>query len=170
MLLRRGVMVVMLWACPRGDRRPAFPRRCCSATPSVKPLSPNGKLAWVARCKGRHAGLGAGHCKARTLYPCRDEENLSGASVLRWSQDSRTLLYPQDSRWRRTRVLCRRPVDGRGATTVPFQGIRARMLVSPRHGEILVTMNLRERTSSDHLPPSLDTGALSALNTQDQAT
>ncbi|WP_223643680.1 hypothetical protein [Corallococcus sp. EGB] len=50
----------------------------------------------------------------------------------------------------------------------PFQGIRARMLESsptaPR--ELLVTMNLRERTGSDIYRVSLDTGAIT-LDTQD---
>ncbi|AGC42936.1 S9C family peptidase [Myxococcus stipitatus DSM 14675] len=173
MLLHRGVMVLMLWAVPAlAESPPVIPRTLLfgNAVRDKPTLSPDGeKLAWVAPDT-----KGVMQVWVRTLQGQDDtravtKEPQRGVRYYEWSQDSRTLLYPQDSDGdENTHVYAADLSTGVVRDLTPFQGIRARMLESspttPR--ELLVTMNLRARTSSDIYRVSLDTGAIT-LDTQD---
>ncbi|RKH04114.1 S9 family peptidase [Corallococcus carmarthensis] len=173
MRLLMGVGVLMLWAMPAlADVPPVIPRELLFGNPvrDDPTLSPDGeKLAWVAP-----DAKGVMQVWVRTLQGKDDtravtKEPERGVRYYEWAQDSRTLLYPQDSDGdENTHVYSADLSTGVVRDLTPFQGIRARLLESsptaPR--EVLVTMNLRERTGSDIYRVSLDTGAIT-LDTQD---
>jgi dipeptidyl aminopeptidase/acylaminoacyl peptidase len=125
-------------------------------------LSPDGKrLAWLQPDKGvlqiwaQRLGRGeAVPVTAERRRPVRSFE---------WAEDSRSLLYQQDSDGDENFHVYRVDLDGKSVRDLtPFQGVRAEIAAISHRvpGQILVTMNLQDRARMDVYRVDLRTGGL----------
>jgi len=125
-------------------------------------LSPDGKrLAWLQPDKGVlqiwAQTLGKGEAVAVTA------ERRRPVRIFEWAEDSRSLLYQQDSDGDEDFHVYRVDLEGKSVRDLtPFQGIRAAIAATSHKvpGQILVTMNLQDRARMDVYRVDLRTGGL----------
>jgi dipeptidyl aminopeptidase/acylaminoacyl peptidase len=125
-------------------------------------LSPDGKrLAWLQPDKGVlqiwAQRLGRGEAVPVTA------ERRRPVRIFQWAEDSRSLLYQQDSDGDENFHVYRVDLDGKSVRDLtPFQGVRAEIAAISHKvpGQILVTMNLQDRARMDVYRVDLRTGGL----------
>ena len=165
-----GTAVVAVAGFAAAELPPLVPREVLFGNPvkELPAISPDGsRLGWLAPDdKGvQQVWVGAGDgsgAHAVTRDPHR------GVQFYRWAEDSRHLLYTQDSDGDENFHVYSAGIDaGFVRDLTPFQGVKAQnILTSPRRpGEILVGMNLRRRDLFDMYRIDLETGA-SRLDTE----
>lgn len=127
-------------------------------------LSPDGRrLSWLAPRDGvlnvwvrdREGG------QARPVTDDRDR----GVRAYLWSRDSRRILWSQDQGGDENHHLLMVDADAEGARPrdlTPFPGVRAGLIAAPRATprEVLVSLNLRDRSVFDAYRLTLATGRL----------
>jgi len=170
---RRLALAVLLLAVAARAEAPLIPREVLFGNPErTKPeLSPDGKrLAWLQPDKG----------VLQVWVQTLGKEDAAPVSAdrqrpirrFRWAQDSRSILYSQDVKgdenWHVFGVdLASRQVRD----LTPFDGVRAELVAdSPRRpAEVLVQMNLQDRSRKDVHRVDLRTGAV-VLDTRNPGT
>jgi dipeptidyl aminopeptidase/acylaminoacyl peptidase len=147
------------WAEPP----PLIPREALFGNPerTRARLSPDGKqLAWLQPDKGVlqiwTQTLGTGQPVVVTA------ERKRPIRVFEWAEDSKSLLYQQDSDGDENFHVYRVDLQTKNVRDLtPFQGVRAEIaaLSYKKPGQILVAMNLRDRALLDVYRVDLRTGA-----------
>ena len=171
--VRRLTLTVLLLAAAARAEAPLIPREVLFGNPErTRPqLAPDGKrLAWLQPDKG----------VLQVWVETLGKEDAAPVSAdrqrpirrFRWGQDSRTIVYLQDVKgdenWHAFSVdLASKQVRD----LTPFDGVRAGIVAdSPRRpNELLVEMNLQDRSRMDVYRVDLRTGAV-VLDTRNPGT
>ena len=171
--VRRLALAVLLLAVTARAETPLIPREVLFGNPErTKPaLAPDGKrLAWLQPDKGvlqvwvQTVGKDdAAPVSADRQRPIRR---------FQWGQDSRTLLFTQDAKGNEDWHVYGVNVESKQVRDLtPFDGVRAEIIAdSPRRPtELLVEMNLGDRTRMDVYRVNAATGAVT-LDTKNPGT
>jgi dipeptidyl aminopeptidase/acylaminoacyl peptidase len=144
---------------------PLIPLRDLFGNPEralARPSPDRARLAWLAPDRGRLnvwvSPLEGGEARAVTA----DRER--GIQSFFWSRDSSRILYLQDRGGDENHHLWCVELDGAAGARdlTPFEGVKAGVVDLPRAtpGQVLVSLNLRDRSVFDVHRLSLDAGAL----------
>jgi dipeptidyl aminopeptidase/acylaminoacyl peptidase len=126
-------------------------------------ISPDGAhLAWLAPDEKGVLQVWVGGPEGAGVRPVTRDPH-RGVELYQWAEDSRHLLYQQDSDGDENfHIYSADLAGGPVRDLTPFQGVKAQNLcTSPRRpGEILAGLNLRKRDLFDMYRIDLETGAL----------
>jgi dipeptidyl aminopeptidase/acylaminoacyl peptidase len=171
--VRRFALAVLLLAVAARAEAPLIPREALFGNPErTKPqISPDGKrLAWLQPEKGVLQVWVQTLGKDDAVAVSADRQR--PIRLFQWGQDSRTILYSQDVKGDENWHVYGVDVASRQVRDLtPFDGVRADLFAdSPRRpSEVLVEMNLPDRSRKDVYRIDLRTGAVT-LDTKNPGT
>lgn len=164
-LLLVGIVLAMASAMAMGQLPPLVPRDLLFGNPerTSPSLSPDGKrLAWLAPDTNNVLQVWVktiGQEDGKTVTA----DKRRGIRMYNWAKDNRTLLYLQDSDGDENYHIYGADLSsGNVRDYTPFQGVRAELVdLNPAFpNQLLVSLNLRDRSLFDVYRVELDSGAL----------